>query len=155
MENRIGFARRLSAYLIDCVLAALLAVLGGRALGAWLGAAVSGGVSAEFVAAFGIVACYNLIEAFTGWTVGKRLLVIEIRDREGARGSAGQLAGRWVVKNCGSLGILIAGFSGINVIQTLSALAAAIVLLGCGLVLTPSRQALHDRIARTAVFTRP
>lgn len=37
MENRIGFGRRLGAFLIDCVLVSVVAFFGGGTIGAMLG----------------------------------------------------------------------------------------------------------------------
>ena len=174
MENRIGFGPRLGAWLIDCVIVAVLAFLGGSAvgglLGAGAGAAMSGGDSDQMkgmamggfigamigiiVAAALIGLVYNLIEGFTGWTLGKLLLGIQIGDQSGSKASTGQLLERYALKNCSFILTVLAVLTGVSLLKTIGNLGGLAILIGCFFVLSSSHQAFHDMIAKTAVYKR-
>src|SRR5262245_60197005 len=102
---------RLGAWLIDCVIVAVLAFLGGSTIGGMLGAGAGaamgagdadatknmamggmiGAVIGIVVAAALIGVVYNLIEGFTGWTLGKLLLGIQVGNQDGTKANTGQL----------------------------------------------------------------
>lgn len=174
MENRIGFGRRLGAFLIDCVLVSLLAFFGGGTLGAMLGLSAGAALSAgqadamKGMAAAGAIgaiagmviagaiigAAYMLIEGFTGWTFGKLILGIQVGSQDGTKASLGQLLGRYALKNCNFLLTILAVATGISFLKTVGNLGGLAILVGCFFVLASSKQAFHDMIAKTAVYKR-
>ena len=173
MENRIGFGRRLAALFIDCVLVGVIAFFGGATIGGLLGvaagAAMSGGeqaasgmvmggavgaVAGMAIAAAVIGAVYFLIEGFTGWTFGKLILGIQVGAENGTRAGVGQLLGRYALKNCHFLLSIVAFATGIHLFRVLGSLGGLAIFVGCFFVLTSSRQAFHDMIAKTAVYPR-
>lgn len=165
---------RLGAWLIDCVIVAILAFLGGSTIGGMLGAgagaAMSGGSSDQmkgmamggFVGAMlGVVVAatiiglvYNLIEGFTGWTLGKLMLGIQVGDQSGTKASMGQLLGRYALKNCSFILTILSVATGVTLLKTIGNLGGLAIFIGCFFVLSGSRQAFHDMIAKTAVYKR-
>jgi uncharacterized RDD family membrane protein YckC len=173
VENRIGFGRRLGAFLIDCILVGILAGFGGATIGGMMGvaagAAMSGGDEAAKGMAMGgflgalagmlialavIGLVYNVIEGFTGWTLGKLILGIQVGNENGTRASVQQLLLRYAIKNCNFLLTLLAFATGISALAALGKLGGLIVFVGCFFVLAASKQAFHDMIAKTAVYPR-
>lgn len=173
MENRIGFGRRLGAFLIDCVLVTIVAVLVGPTIGAMMGAAagaamansantagnmavggIVGAIIGMLLALFVVSTIYFLVEGFTGWTFGKLILGIQVGNQDGTRANLGQLLYRYALKNCNPILSILAVFTGIHLLKTIGNLGALAILVGCFFVLTSSRQAFHDMIAKTAVYPR-
>jgi len=174
VENRIGFGMRLGAFLIDCVLVAIVAFLGGSTIGGMLGASAGAAMSSgdadpmKGMAMGGIVGAfigtlvglavvsviYNLLEGFTGWTIGKLLLGIQIGNQSGTRASMGQLLGRYALKNCNFLLTFLAVLTGVSLLRTLGVLGGLAIFIGCFFVIGAAHQAFHDMIAKTAVYKR-
>ncbi|HEV8304429.1 MAG TPA: RDD family protein [Gemmatimonadales bacterium] len=173
MENRIGFGKRLGAMVLDIVICVVLvAVLGGM-IGGMLGltagslaagqsdaaaGAVSGaalGAIMGMVAAAAVIGCvYFLIEGFTGYTVGKLILGIRVANADGTQAPVSTLLARWALKNINFVLTVVALLTGIEFIRVLGNLGGLVIFVGCFLVLGMSRQALHDRIANTAVYPK-
>lgn len=174
MENRIGFGMRLGAWLIDCVIVAVLAFFGGSTIGGMLGAGAGAAMSAGdqnamkgmamggvigamigvIVAAAVIGVIYNLIEGFTGWTLGKLLLGIQVGNQDGTKASVGQLLERYALKNCSFILTILSVVTGVAVLKTIGNLGGLAILIGCFFVLGSAHQAFHDMIAKTAVYKR-
>lgn len=175
MENRVGFGRRLGALLIDCVIVGILVAVLGTTIGGMLGAAAGGAVSAAnsdpalngmavggfmgamagiIVATAVIGVAYFLIEGFTGWTFGKLIIGIQIGNADGTRAAVGTLLTRYAVKNCNLLLSLVAVLTGIGLFRTLGNLGGLAIFIGCFFVLGTAKQAFHDMIAKTAVYSR-
>jgi uncharacterized RDD family membrane protein YckC len=174
VENRIGFGMRLGAFLIDVVLVCVVGFLGGSSIGGMLGAGAGAAMSsgdadpmkgmamggffgaligaAIAIAVVGVI--YNLVEGFTGWTLGKLLLGIQVGNQDGTRASMGQLLGRYALKNCHSILSILAVLTGVHLLSTLGSLGGLAIFIGCFFVLAGSRQAFHDMIAKTAVYKR-
>jgi uncharacterized RDD family membrane protein YckC len=169
MERRAGFWVRFLAAVIDLgiVLAAvfLVKIVGQRfvvAAPAWLefdGGPVSR--PADFVRALlnsGPIAVvfipvYGLSEVAFGRTLGKRLLglVIAKAGDDPAAGVLGARTIRYLVKWGGDLLGLIALMTGVHVLKTAGGIYSLMVGLGFLAAVGKSRQAIHDRIARTSV----
>ena len=177
MENRIGFGRRLAAFLLDCVLvgigSAVLgptisgifgAAAGGAAAGlspgdmsAAQGAAMGGGFGAILGMAVALVvigSVYFLIEGFTGWTFGKLILGIQVANADSTAAGVGTLLERYALKNINFVLGFIALVTGISVLRTVGSLLGFAIFVGCFFVLGAARQAFHDMIAKTAVYPR-
>jgi uncharacterized RDD family membrane protein YckC len=162
--RRIGFAQRLAACCLD-LLTGMIGILGvallfipfglleafrhpkGHAPG-YVALALLGYYLA--LPLFGLV--WVLVEALTSMGPGKRLLAIRVAAEDGGAASRGQLVLRAFVKYPFWLFLLLV-FSGP---PSSGAIAAVCFILGIGylLALGGRRQALHDRVAHTAVYRR-
>ena len=174
MKERAGFGIRLAAAAIDVVLLAVLSMMVGMLSGGLVTVLVhSLGLTQFFPTTAGAVAfsgflgilaaiamgClvasllslpYNLMEAIGGWTPGKLVMGLRVRQADGSPPSFGQIFARWLVKH-NSVLLFLLTFVGIPA-MVLSGPGQMVIWLGCFLVLTPKRQALHDMASGTAVF---
>jgi len=177
MEHRIGFGKRLGAYLLDVILVCVAAFFLGSTIGGMLGVAAGGiagssggsdtspmagaaiggviGAALGFIlAAVLIGSVYFLVEGFTGYTLGKLILGIRIANEDGTQAAVPTLLGRYAIKNAGSLLRLLSVFTGMTALASIGGLAGLVVFVGCFLTLGAKRQALHDQIMKTAVFPK-
>ena len=168
--ERIGFGKRLVALLLDFVLVWIVAWVAGGAIGGMLGfaggaavgerpeAAMLGGAIGTvigMVAAFVVISLvYFLVEGFTGYTLGKFLLGIRIANADGTAAPVSQLLTRYAVKHAGELLRLLGMLLAAPFLFRLGGLAGLIVFIGCFLALSAEKQALHDKVAKTAVFAK-
>lgn len=164
--NRIGFGPRLGATLLDIVFTLLLCapvlVLGaGAGIAAALGLdAMMGAEESEAFALMGVTAgmigsilvcglfatLYTLIEAFTGASPGKRAMGLQVAHADGSQGNTQLYLLRWALKNSGSL---------LNfLLPAISSLVSLVFFFGCFAALGEKRQALHDIIAKSAVYKK-
>jgi uncharacterized RDD family membrane protein YckC len=162
--ERQGFGIRLGAALIDLV---ILIVLGGI-IGVIFGTGFSvrfGSGGGEVVDAAtlskirtaGIIGslmqiAYSLTEIFMAGSPGKQILGLRIKSETGADAPVPQLVTRWAVR----YSPLLLGFLGnfIGIFGLLSGIVALVIFIGCFLTLGQNRQALHDMVAKTAVFRK-
>lgn len=174
MENRIGFGKRLGAFLLDILLCGILAFFGGATLGGMLGVAsglpatsgttpmtstqmsnmMTGAMAGALVGFLLIALLYNLLEGFTGWTLGKLILGIQVGNQDGTKANLGQLLYRYALKNCNAILSILAVLTGIHLLKTIGTLGGLAIFVGCFFVLTSAHQAFHDMIAKTAVYPR-
>lgn len=173
MENRIGFGKRLGALLLDCVIVGVLVVLLGGAVGGMLGLTAGGlaaagedaaagamsgaaiGAILGMVAAMAVIGLvYFLLEGFTGYTLGKLLLGIRIANEDGSQAAVSTLLARWALKNINFVLTVAAVMTGVELLRVLGNVGGLVILVGCFLVLGVSKQALHDRIVKTAVYPK-
>jgi uncharacterized RDD family membrane protein YckC len=174
--ERIGFGRRLGAYLLDVVVAGVGGFVIGMFAGAGLTAlffasemnegmeeaeALGGGVVALLGGFIGTIAGMMLIflfimllEAFTGQTVGKMMLGIKNGDEDGAAAGSGKLITRAGIKYIGTILALVAGLTGVAMISTIGSLLGFAVFVGFFFILGEKKQGFHDMIAKTAVFNK-
>lgn len=173
-EARAGFGLRLVASIIDGIFISIGGSIIGSVFGGMFGG-IAGGMlgamspevgSGDMAAIGGIIGSllgimvgmfllgtvYNLLEAFTGATVGKMLIGLKVGDAAGMKASLGKLFFRYAIKNIMYLCSVVAGLLGLKFLGTVGSVLGLIVFLGCFLVLTKPRQALHDLIAGTAVY---
>lgn len=181
-ELRIGFGRRLGAWLIDAVFIGVLTVIVGLAVGPSIAPLFESRISAQLseqnvtldelndnssvyemvrtvtVASFlatVIALLYSLTEIAFAASPGKMLLKIMIASADGIKASTGTLALRWLVKaGVGGILSIIGTVGNISIATTLASLLGIVIFIGCFFVLSANRQALHDLIAKTAVFRR-
>jgi len=171
VEKRIGFGKRLLAYLIDIVLVLALSMVLGPIIGGVLGgaagaagsgggadAAVAGGIMGTIIGAVAasafIMVFYFIIEGFVGATLGKMILGIKIGTADGKNGSTGLYLTRYAIKNIGSLVAVIGLIVSVEIIGTIGSLLGLVILLGCFMALSSGKQALHDIAAKTAVYKK-
>ncbi|PKP48580.1 MAG: hypothetical protein CVT95_04255 [Bacteroidetes bacterium HGW-Bacteroidetes-12] len=174
--NRVGFGPRLGAYLIDFVFNAIVGSIIGMALGATLvgiffgsqaatgsaeGDALVGGLGAMLGGMIGTLAGIYLMslvlfvmEGITGQTPGKMLLKIKNANQDGTAAAAGALWVRALLKYSGTILALLAGVTSLAILGTIGSVAGLIIFIGCFFVLGDKRQAIHDLVAKTAVFKK-
>jgi len=176
MQQRVGFGPRLVAFIIDSFFIAaigslLLAIfmdstfqnlINGRLTEAILKAGIDlkNLESSEayndiirlsnFVANFSLL--YMFIEAFTGASPGKMLLSLKVGTENGKKGDTWLYFTRFAIKNSSSLLGLAGRTTGLVLFNTLGGFAGMIIFLGCFLVLGIKKQAVHDIVAKTAIF---
>ncbi len=163
-SNRIGFGPRLGAALLDIVFTILFCTPilffgAGAGIAAALGLdSMLGSDETEAMALIGlsagmigsIVVCsllalaYTLVEALTGASPGKRVMGLQIAKADGTAGDVSLYLLRWALKNSGS----ILNF----ILPVISSLASLAFFFGCFATLGEKRQALHDLIAKSAVY---
>lgn len=181
-DVRIGFGSRFGAAIIDVVLVSVLAFILGPTIGAMIGAGAVGsevgmptggtsdedmarglavgagalgGALAGLVLAIPILgSLYFLMEAITGFTLGKLMLGIQIANEDGSKAEIKDLMIRFGIKNLGLVLGLIGGLTGLGIFNKVSPVASLIILIGCFFVLGAAKQAIHDKVAKTAVFLR-
>ena len=177
--ERIGFSSRLGAAALDWifagvfagVLAAIFGVLGLGAGGA-LGIAVedqaemegvleAAGLGALLGALLGLISgfvigyfLYSLIEAFTGASPGKMALGFKVGNEDGRAGDTGLYLKRWAIKNASSVFSMVALLTGLVFLEPFGTLIGVVMFFGCFLALSEERQALHDKIAKTAIYPK-
>lgn len=179
MEQRVGFGPRLGALLLDSVIVCVLAFVGGSTIGGMLGltagaalggamstgadslaagmAAVGGmlgGIFAFIIAAAVIGIVYFLIEGFTGYTLGKLMLGIRVANEDGTKAAVGKLLFRFALKNINFICTVLGALSGVTALITLGRLGGLAIFVGCFFTLGMKKQALHDMIAKTAVYPK-
>lgn len=165
-SNRIGFGPRLGAAVLDIVFIVLILVpMSLLGVGAGLAAAMGleaavGSEEAEALALIGMGAgaiamaliagvvalAYTLIEAFTGASPGKRVMGLQVAREDGSPGDVQLYLLRWALKNSGSLLQFV--------LPLISSLVSLVFFFGCFAALGEKRQALHDIIAKTAVYKK-
>ena len=174
--ERIGFGRRLGAYLLDFVVAGI----GGSVIGFFAGASLTalffanemsegmeeaealgggvvaflGGLLGTFAGMILIFLAIMLLEAFTGQTIGKMMLGIKNGDEDGAPAGSGKLITRAAVKYIGTILTVVAGFTGIAMINSVGNILGFAVFIGFFFILGDKKQGFHDMIAKTAVFNK-
>lgn len=174
--ERIGFGKRLGAYLLDFVIAGVggfaIGIFAGTALAAMLFASemgegleeaevMGGGMVGMLGGMLGTIAGMMLIfllimllEAFTGQTFGKMILGIKNGNEDGSSAGIGPLLTRALIKYIGTIMTVLAGITSVEELSSLGSLAGFIVFIGFFFILGEKRQGFHDMIAKTAVFNK-
>ena len=174
---RIGFGPRLGAAILDGILGGLfasgfgffLASLGLGA-GAVLGLAIDEqaeletsleaiGVGAGIGAVMGMLGgiiigyfIYSIIEAFTGASPAKMMLGYKVANADGTGGDTSLYLKRWAIKNASSVFSMLTLATGLIFLNPLGSIIGFVMFLGCFLAIGDDRQALHDKIAKTAIY---
>lgn len=171
VETRVGFARRAGAALLDVLLITLLSTIVAPIVGGLLGMAVIGtlwGPSRDATALGGVVGAaagvmigvivasvaYWVFEGSSGLTPGKLALGIRVGAETGAAADRRALFTRSALKYGGLLLSALGWLTRVPMARSLGHLAVLALVGGFFLALGADRQALHDRLARTAVFRR-
>ncbi len=160
---RIGFGPRLGAALIDVVIVLVIMSVGTTIFGVslfggalanpdMLGGAAVAGLSLAGIVMGIIPLAYMSTEIFQAATPGKMLLKLKIRAEDGSEADQNTLIKRFALKNSSALLNILAAITTLGVLSTLGSLAGLVIGVGCFLTLTAAKQALHDTVAKTAVF---
>jgi uncharacterized RDD family membrane protein YckC len=176
---RIGFGPRLGAAILDGILGGLfasgfgffLASLGLGA-GAVLGLAIDEqaeletsleaiGVGAGIGAVMGMLGgiiigyfIYSIVEAFTGASPAKMMLGYKVANADGTGGDTSLYLKRWAIKNASSVFSMLTLVTGFILLKPLGSIIGFVMFLGCFLAIGVDKQALHDKIAKTAIYNK-
>ncbi|HRP01928.1 MAG TPA: RDD family protein [Candidatus Kapabacteria bacterium] len=162
-DFRVGFGRRLGAYIIDYLIYslvfAIVLIVTGRG-DEFLDAMGSAGTidytelsriaSSIAPLALTISIIYYSLEAFIGATLGKLTLGIKIASSDRTEAPIAKLLIRFAVKNINTL-IAIVGLM-IPAISFVGTITGTIVFIGFFFILNRKKQGFHDLAADTAVF---
>ena len=166
--DRIGFGKRLGAYLLDLVIYLTMAALvimgltqgyfGDEVDPAFAdGGDLLGKIFGLLKYAMYTNLCYLpilLMDALLGQSPGKMVLGIQIANSDGTKASLGKLLGRAGIKYLQSLFHMLFWVTGLWFFSTLKNIATPVVFIGYLLALGKAKQALHDMIVKTAVFKK-
>ena len=97
---------------------------------------------------------YPMVEGVSGASPGKWIMGICIARPDGTRGDLVLYMRRFLVKYVRPVFASVGAVSGISALGFLAGPAGLVVTVGTLLLLAPHRQALHDKLAGTAVFVR-
>jgi uncharacterized RDD family membrane protein YckC len=95
---------------------------------------------------------YFLTEVFLLKTPGKMILGLVVADQEGNKPPMNALIIRYLFKQGATLVIIVAVFANLSALLWFSYLLSLIYLVSCLMATRETRLALHDDIAKTAVF---
>ena len=176
---RIGFGPRLGAAILDVILGGLFAsgfgiflALLGLGAGGVLGLAIDEqaeletsleaiGVGAGIGAVMGMLGgviigyfIYSIIEAITGASPGKMMLGYKVANADGTGGDISLYLKRWAIKNASSVFSMLTLVTGFILLKPLGSIIGFVMFLGCFLALGDDKQALHDKIAKTAIYNK-
>ena len=105
----------------------------------------AGAIAMILVASF-LAIGYTFIEAFTGASPGKRVMGLQVAREDGSAGDTKLYLLRWALKNSGSLLQFV--------LPVISTVVSLVFFFGCFATLSDKKQALHDIIAKTAVYKK-
>ena len=97
---------------------------------------------------------YPLVEGLTGASPGKWALGLQVGRPNGQRGNVALYLKRFVVKFIRPVLGALAALTGMSVLGWFAGPAGLVVTVGTLLLLAPHKQALHDKLAVTAVYRR-
>jgi uncharacterized RDD family membrane protein YckC len=160
--ERIGFGKRLGAYLLDSIFTIIAAGVVGYALKDLFAGLIPVDPNvpdelrhwvAAITGAAGIcTVLYGLIEGFTGASPGKMILAIKIGTENSLSANTNTLLKRYALKTSASILALISMILGVEILNTVGNLVGIVIFIGCFFALGATKQALHDKIAHTAVY---
>ncbi len=175
LDFRVGFGKRFAAWLIDVVIysAALLIVLSITGIfGVYLeqfssiiGAGMEGGIAdpntiAEMEAIGYEITMYSTVlgilyyslEVIYGASLGKMMLGLRIANSNRTWASINTLIVRASLKNISMVVNVLFLVTSMTLVSTFGSIFGVIAFIGCFVVLSEKKQALHDLIAKTAVY---
>jgi uncharacterized RDD family membrane protein YckC len=94
----------------------------------------------------------GLMEVFIGQSPGKKILGLSVTFPDGNKGGIGLWALRWAIKKSSYLLLIVTFFVENSVLSILVMLLWFVNVLGCLLSFSSNKQALHDIIAKTAIY---
>lgn len=97
---------------------------------------------------------YFSLEIFVGASLGKILLSIQIANSDKTPAAYGKLALRYFTKHIASIISFVWVLTLIGFLNTLSSILFLVMIIGCFFALSQKKMALHDLIAKTAVYKK-
>ncbi len=97
---------------------------------------------------------YPLVEGFTGSSPGKWVLGLQIGFPDGSRGTRTLYLRRFAIKFVRPLLGALAALTGLGFMGMLAGPAGLVISMGTLLLFADHKQALHDKLAGTAVYRR-
>jgi uncharacterized RDD family membrane protein YckC len=180
VKERIGFGKRLIAYIIDMILSTILGFIISFSFGKSLVdffyesseineiiitfekfENILPGIS-NFIKIFfevgSVIALIGFLimflEAMTGQTPGKMFLGIKNGNQDGSNATTTTLLVRTLIKNISSVLSLIAVILSVTILGNIGSFLGFIIFIGCFFTLGDSKQSIHDMIAKTAVYNK-
>jgi uncharacterized RDD family membrane protein YckC len=161
--KRTNFGKRLGAFLIDGVVLLVLGYVFGLILGKPTPIAPEELMGLPFgemmlkslsvdMTPYYLGLAYALIEIFVLKSPGKMILGLIIGNQAGEKPPTSALVVRYLLKQASTLLFLIAIFSQVASFIWVGFLLAFVYLVGCLVATSQNRLALHDIIAKTAVY---
>jgi uncharacterized RDD family membrane protein YckC len=153
--ERVGFGRRLAAFLIDVVILMGPLVIVGFSFQeeVSVGNRTRLRMSETGTLLAGLISlAYFSTEIFKAATPGKLILGIRIGNEQGGTAPASMLTTRYLIKTSGTSLQILAVLTGLSFIGLLRLIVGLILLIGLFFIFTARRQGFHDMIAKTAVF---
>ena len=105
-----------------------------------------------FLLLYALNLVYFFLEVLNGATPGKMILNIRIANADRTAGTYKNLLNRYLLKHSNTILNLLATVTFISILDLLSFIALIVIFIGCFFVLGDQRQALHDMLAKTAVY---
>lgn len=176
--ERMGALPRLAAAILDYVLSTLLTMVvawkgwGWQALvenlqgleelmslyepveEALVQAGLMGGVMGLLGATALMSVVYPLVEGLTGASPGKWILGLRVGRLDGTSGNVVLYLKRFAVKYIRPVMMAMSAATGMSLLAWLSGPAGTVMTFGTLLLLASHKQALHDKLAGTAVYRR-
>jgi uncharacterized RDD family membrane protein YckC len=179
LDNRVGFGRRLGAYLIDTLLILILGLLLMPFLGDSLASiffeqqlveleknsnqlaqlgfdfenVLNSLINFSVLASILTVLLF-VLEGAIGQSVGKIILNIHNTNLDGSLPSAKKLWIRSLCKYGSKILSLIGGFIGASIVGSIGSLWGIVIFIGFFFVLSDKKQSIHDMLAKTAVCSK-
>lgn len=155
--KRVGFGPRLLALILDMVIIFVLVGIIGAITGTgreFEPQNFSFSDASKFMNPLQviIVLLYTSMEFLLGATPGKMILKMKIKGVSGKNAPLSILLIRWLIKQSGNILSFLFVLLHIQVLWALQSLAGLIIFIGCFFVLGKNKQALHDILAKTAVY---
>jgi uncharacterized RDD family membrane protein YckC len=174
MESRVGFLPRGLAYVLDVAALWTLAAAVQRPLAALFPGSVTAmvaqvnahpdashmGPMVEWVARMAVAATllaplYGLIEGLLGRSPGKLVLGLRIASPTGEKPPLLTLLIRYCIKGGATITGLLSMLFALSSLNVLAQAMGSATSVGCLLVLSRERTAIHDRVAGTVVLRGP
>jgi len=95
-----------------------------------------------------------LVEGLTGASPGKWVLGLRVGRQDGTSGDVALYLKRFAVKYIRPVMIALSAATGMSLLAWLSGPAGTVMSVGTLLLLASHKQALHDKLAGTAVYRR-
>ncbi|MCB0701692.1 MAG: RDD family protein [Candidatus Kapaibacterium sp.] len=160
---RVGFGRRLGAFIIDVVLAYIIVTIinsfffDEKALESIIENQENLDLVIPYLKdilsiMFIVTLLYYISEVFFGFSLGKLILKIRIAAENRSEANTSNLLIRYLIKYSFPILAIIAILLESVLITYLSVLGLVIFIIGSLVSLGSTRQALHDKISKTAVY---
>jgi uncharacterized RDD family membrane protein YckC len=163
-EYRIGFGKRLLAFIIDYLIVSIIfaiILITTNQIEDIVSSAKNmfSDMKGYIEAVKSIMPVYILfslvyysLEGFIGATVGKLLLGIRIANDDRTHAGLSKMLSRFAFKNISTIFSLLTLITALSLFENIGFYLGIIIFVGYFFVLSAKKQAFHDSLAKTAVF---